>query len=157
MLILRIFVGLVLAYVVLVILAWRFQERLAFPAPLAPLRSRDVGGRASSRGRRDPRIPVHQRGRDGAPALCRVAALYPAPVARQPWSHAADPLPGAGAARRRRPSRADGDGEGRRGGRGGTGTGRAGPDPWRWAQRDIRSGWSPVSGQALGVRCGTRR
>src|SRR5947208_2138723 len=37
MLILRIFVGLVLAYVVLVILAWRFQERLAFPAPRAPL------------------------------------------------------------------------------------------------------------------------
>src|SRR6059058_6613099 len=37
MLILRIFIGLVLAYVVLVILAWRFQERLAFPAPRAPL------------------------------------------------------------------------------------------------------------------------
>src|SRR5437764_11955465 len=37
MLILRIFVGLVLAYVALVILAWRFQERLAFPAPRAPL------------------------------------------------------------------------------------------------------------------------
>src|SRR5437764_11986203 len=37
MLILRICVGLVLAYVVLVILAWRFQERLAFPAPRAPL------------------------------------------------------------------------------------------------------------------------
>src|SRR5205823_14985231 len=37
MLILRIFIGLVLAYVGLVILAWRFQERLAFPAPRAPL------------------------------------------------------------------------------------------------------------------------
>src|SRR5204863_3094458 len=37
MLILCIFVGLVLAYVALVILAWRFQERLAFPAPRAPL------------------------------------------------------------------------------------------------------------------------
>src|SRR5438874_1732177 len=37
MVILRIIVGLVLAYVVLVILAWRFQERLAFPAPRAPL------------------------------------------------------------------------------------------------------------------------
>src|SRR5437763_11549748 len=30
-------IGLALAYVVLVILAWRFQERLAFPAPRAPL------------------------------------------------------------------------------------------------------------------------
>jgi len=37
MLILRIFLGLVLAYVALVLLAWRFQERLAFPAPRAPL------------------------------------------------------------------------------------------------------------------------
>src|SRR5437763_8897777 len=37
MLILRIFIGLVLAYVGLVILAWRFQERLAFPAPRAAL------------------------------------------------------------------------------------------------------------------------
>ena len=37
MLILRIFIGLVLAYVGLVILAWRFQERLAFPAPRALL------------------------------------------------------------------------------------------------------------------------
>src|SRR5256885_2494657 len=37
MLALRITLGLALAYVVLVILAWRFQERLAFPAPRAPL------------------------------------------------------------------------------------------------------------------------
>src|SRR5881227_2953915 len=37
MLIFRIFIGLVLAYVGLVILAWRFQERLAFPAPRALL------------------------------------------------------------------------------------------------------------------------
>ena len=37
MLALRIALGLTLAYVVLVILAWRFQERLAFPAPRAPL------------------------------------------------------------------------------------------------------------------------
>jgi uncharacterized protein len=37
MFILRIVVGLALAYVALVILAWRFQERLAFPAPRAPL------------------------------------------------------------------------------------------------------------------------
>src|SRR5256714_8378129 len=37
MLALRIALGLALAYVVLVILAWRLQERLAFPAPRAPL------------------------------------------------------------------------------------------------------------------------
>jgi fermentation-respiration switch protein FrsA (DUF1100 family) len=37
MFILRIAVGLALAYVALVILAWRFQDRLAFPAPRAPL------------------------------------------------------------------------------------------------------------------------
>src|SRR5437763_1807426 len=37
MLALRIALGLALAYVVLVILAWRFQERLAFPTPRAPL------------------------------------------------------------------------------------------------------------------------
>ena len=37
MLIVRIAVGLVLAYVVLLVLAWLFQERLAFPAPRAPL------------------------------------------------------------------------------------------------------------------------
>ena len=37
MLALRIALGLAPAYVVLVILAWRFQERLAFPAPRAPL------------------------------------------------------------------------------------------------------------------------
>ncbi|HEY6158024.1 MAG TPA: alpha/beta hydrolase [Gemmatimonadales bacterium] len=37
MFILRIVVGLALAYVALVILAWRFQDRLAFPAPRAPL------------------------------------------------------------------------------------------------------------------------
>ena len=35
--IVRIAVGLVLAYVVLLVLAWLFQERLAFPAPRAPL------------------------------------------------------------------------------------------------------------------------
>lgn len=37
MLILRIALGLALAYVALVILAWLFQERLAFPAPRAPV------------------------------------------------------------------------------------------------------------------------
>src|SRR5437764_7888510 len=37
MLLVRIAVGLVLGYVVLLVLAWRFQERLAFPAPRAPL------------------------------------------------------------------------------------------------------------------------
>ena len=37
MLIVRIAVGLVLAYVALLILAWLFQERLAFPAPRAPV------------------------------------------------------------------------------------------------------------------------
>jgi uncharacterized protein len=37
MLFLRIFLGLALAYVALVLLAWRFQARLAFPAPRAPL------------------------------------------------------------------------------------------------------------------------
>jgi len=37
MLILRIGLGLVLAYVALVVLAWLFQERLAFPAPRAPV------------------------------------------------------------------------------------------------------------------------
>lgn len=37
MLILRILFGLALAYALLVLLAWRFQERLAFPAPRAPL------------------------------------------------------------------------------------------------------------------------
>src|SRR5256885_16176204 len=37
MLAFRIALGLALAYVVLVILAWRFQERLAFPAPRAPV------------------------------------------------------------------------------------------------------------------------
>jgi len=36
-LIVRIAVGLVLAYVALLILAWLFQERLAFPAPRAPV------------------------------------------------------------------------------------------------------------------------
>ena len=35
MLVLRIVVGLGLAYGVLVLLAWRFQEHLAFPAPRA--------------------------------------------------------------------------------------------------------------------------
>jgi fermentation-respiration switch protein FrsA (DUF1100 family) len=37
MLALRIALGLALAYALLVLLAWRFQERLAFPAPRAPL------------------------------------------------------------------------------------------------------------------------
>src|SRR5256885_15466940 len=37
MLLVRIAVGLVLGYVVLLMLAWRFQERLAFPAPRAPV------------------------------------------------------------------------------------------------------------------------
>src|SRR5438105_13505743 len=37
MLAVRIVLGLALAYVALVLLAWRFQERLAFPAPRAPL------------------------------------------------------------------------------------------------------------------------
>src|SRR5947199_10494432 len=37
MLILRIGLGLVLAYGALVVLAWLFQERLAFPAPRAPV------------------------------------------------------------------------------------------------------------------------
>ena len=37
MLILRIALGLALAYVALVVLAWLYQERLAFPAPRAPV------------------------------------------------------------------------------------------------------------------------
>src|SRR2546429_309865 len=37
MLALRIALGLALAYALLVLLAWRFQERLAFPAPRAPV------------------------------------------------------------------------------------------------------------------------
>jgi fermentation-respiration switch protein FrsA (DUF1100 family) len=37
MLLVRIAVGLLLAYVALLILAWLFQERLAFPAPRAPV------------------------------------------------------------------------------------------------------------------------
>jgi len=37
MLFLRIALGLALAYVALVLLAWRFQDRLAFPAPRAPV------------------------------------------------------------------------------------------------------------------------
>src|SRR2546426_12595713 len=37
MFLLRIAFGLVLAYVALVVLAWLFQERLAFPAPRAPV------------------------------------------------------------------------------------------------------------------------
>src|SRR5437870_275423 len=37
MLLVRIAVGLVLAYVALLVLAWLFQERLAFPAPRAPV------------------------------------------------------------------------------------------------------------------------
>jgi fermentation-respiration switch protein FrsA (DUF1100 family) len=37
MLVVRIAVGLVLAYVALLVLAWLFQERLAFPAPRAPV------------------------------------------------------------------------------------------------------------------------
>jgi uncharacterized protein len=37
MLALRIALGLALAYALLVVLAWRFQDRLAFPAPRAPL------------------------------------------------------------------------------------------------------------------------
>src|SRR5437588_12089783 len=37
MLAVRIVLGLALAYVALVLLAWRFQERLAFPAPRAPV------------------------------------------------------------------------------------------------------------------------
>src|SRR5437763_16341217 len=47
MLILRIFIGLVLACVGLVILAWRFQERLAFPAPRALLPDPQRGGVAN--------------------------------------------------------------------------------------------------------------
>ena len=37
MLALRVIVGLGLAYIVLLLLAWLFQERLAFPAPRARL------------------------------------------------------------------------------------------------------------------------
>src|SRR6266576_2338456 len=37
MLVLRILLGLGLAYLVLLLLAWRFQDRLAFPAPRASL------------------------------------------------------------------------------------------------------------------------
>src|SRR5437879_8092918 len=37
MLVLRIAVGLALSYALLALLAWKFQERLAFPAPRAPV------------------------------------------------------------------------------------------------------------------------
>src|SRR2546426_11292447 len=37
MLVLRVLIGLGLAYLVLLLLAWRFQDRLAFPAPRAKL------------------------------------------------------------------------------------------------------------------------
>src|SRR6266581_8570971 len=44
MLVLRILIGLGLAYLVLLLLAWRFQDRLAFPAPRASLPDpREVG------------------------------------------------------------------------------------------------------------------
>jgi pimeloyl-ACP methyl ester carboxylesterase len=44
MLLLRLAIGLAVAYLALVLLAWRFQERIAFPAPRAPLpHPADVG------------------------------------------------------------------------------------------------------------------
>src|SRR2546426_33416 len=44
MLVLRVLIGLGLAYLVLLLLAWRFQDRLAFPAPRAELADPKRGG-----------------------------------------------------------------------------------------------------------------
>src|SRR2546426_11988489 len=44
MLVLRVLIGLGLAYLVLLLLAWRFQDRLAFPAPRAGLPHPKRGG-----------------------------------------------------------------------------------------------------------------
>src|SRR5438477_80899 len=167
MVILRIFVGLVLAYVVLVILAWRFQERLAFPAPRAPLPDPQRVGVANGE-----KIEVTME--DGT----RLVGWYLAstifdqpPQPSQPaagllWFYGnGETIAAIGPIVRefQPPGTAllvvDYPGYGGSGGRrtgaglyGRGGAGRAGPDPWRWAHRHLRRRRAGVPGEGLGVR-----
>src|SRR5438093_992989 len=169
MLALRIIVGLGLAYTLLMLLAWLFQDRLAFPAPRASLPDPQRVGvehgeqvqLVSGDGAKlvtwylapktnPPQPPPLSPSHPTSPAAA--ADLPPPPVARQRRQRRAGPLPDPAVSRRRGSARADGDGDGRGGCRGGAG--RGGPDSRVRAQRHVRPGWSPVSGQALGVRDG---
>src|SRR5205814_2045657 len=153
MLVLRILIGLGLAYLVLLLLAWRFQDRLAFPAPRASLPDpRQVGvenaetvelvsgdgtklvgwyltstvlhRRAPPGGRTDPGIAVHQCRGDGETPLRATAALPAPSVAGQHRQRQTGPLSHPVVSRRRRSARADGEGHDRGRCRGGTRRGR---------------------------------
>src|SRR2546430_3108165 len=78
MLLVRILLGLLLGYAVLVLLAWVFQERIAFPAPRAPVPDpRQVGAANGER--------IELVLRDGT----KLAGWYLAPrsptIGRPPW------------------------------------------------------------------------
>src|SRR5207249_4488127 len=78
MLLVRILLGLLLGYAVLVLLAWMFQERIAFPAPRAPVPDpRQVGAANGER--------IELVLRDGT----KLAGWYLAPrsptIGRPPW------------------------------------------------------------------------
>src|SRR2546422_8463224 len=78
MLLVRILLGLLLGYAVLVLLAWVFQERIAFPAPRAPVPDpRQVGATNGER--------IELVLRDGT----KLAGWYLAPrsptIGRPPW------------------------------------------------------------------------
>src|SRR5256712_6112577 len=78
MFLVRILLGLLLAYAVLVLLAWVFQERIAFPAPRGPVPDpRQVGAANGER--------IELVMRDGT----KLAGWYLAPrsptIGRPPW------------------------------------------------------------------------
>src|SRR5437879_13690112 len=78
MLLVRILLGLLLGYAVLVLLAWVFQERIAFPAPRAPVPDpRQVGAANGER--------IELVLRDGTKLAGWYLAPRSPPIGRPPW------------------------------------------------------------------------
>src|SRR5438552_2636424 len=180
MLILRIGLGLVLAYGALVVLAWLFQERLAFPAPRATVPDpRRVGVANGEKielvtddgtklaGWYMAPVPVgaqHAAPLHPAPGLLwfygngeNIATIWPIlrefhppPLARQPRQDQTGALPGAAVPRHRRQARPGPDGHAGRRRR--ARPGRGGTDPSFGPQRHLRRGRGKLSEEGGGVR-----
>src|SRR2546425_1165778 len=184
MLLVRILLGLLLGYALLVFLAWVFQERIAFPAPRASVPDpRQVGAANGERielALRDgtklagwylrPRSPTSSR--PPWPALLwfygngeNIASIGPIVRDFQPPGAAllVVDYPGYGGSGGRATEasiyEAADAGHPARAPRPGVGrarAGRAGPDPGRRAQRHVRPRWGSLPPEAVAVRAGGR-
>src|SRR5437867_3463433 len=181
MLLVRILLGLLLGYAVLVFLAWAFQERIAFPAPRGAVPDpRQVGAANGERIElmmRDgtklagwyltPRGPAGDRPGPPWPALLwfygngeNIASIGAIVRDFQPPGAALPVVdyPGYGGSGGRATAAASDDAAAAHVAAGGRsrGPGRAGLDPGRRTQRHLRPRWGSLPSQAVAVRAGRR-